>query len=132
MHRFISQEEPREDPVADLVEAAIDLAAHSTYADFYFNPLFGKDLPALVPQLGKQGFIIKVIEIEKEDGTHASAELSFKGDVSLLDLGELVLTGEDVTISEDRKLQPIGTVINFIRSKSSGSKKAPEAHNTGG
>jgi len=102
-------------PIAELVADAIDLAPDAKYGEFYLNPLFGKEISNLVPSFERGGFTIRVFEIEREDGMHISAELSHESG-NFLDLGEIILTGEDALISKKRPLQPIARVINFIRS----------------
>ena len=102
--------------ITSLVSNAIELSASAAYADFYFSPLFAKELPQLVPELEKAGFILRVIELEKEDGAHVKGEIIHK-DGSRLFLGELVLTGEDVHVAQDAPLQPLANVIKFIQQR---------------
>jgi hypothetical protein len=117
MNTFINIDAAGEtqESIVSLINKAIELSTAAIYADFYFNPLFGKELPDIVP-LEKYGFTVTVFEIEREDGTHVSASISYE-DNTKLDLGEILLTGEDVRVVKGKPLQPIMNVINFVRSK---------------
>lgn len=89
---------------------ALELSQKAKYAEFFFNPLFAKEIPRILPKMKDAGFSFETFEYEDNEGTHIHARVQHGNDV--LDLGELVFSD---TVSESG-LQPIVKLVNFVSS----------------
>lgn len=92
----------------------------ATHNGVYLNPLYVPELLRNVPGLEKAGFRSTITEGEVESGHKVAVKLRAP-DGEVLDLGAVVLDGEDYRV--EQALTPIQRVVNFVANHGHPSSK---------